>query len=150
METSHLDLTTGIKVLEIKEKEKVVDISEASVIVACGRPFKSDEDFAMAQELADLLGGVVAVSRPLVEAGLKDAKFQIGLSGKTVAPKLIICLGISGAVQFTAGMNGSETIVAINQDPNASIFDVAHYGIVDDVFKVVPKLIEQIKKERGE
>ena len=102
----------------------------------------------MAENLADLLGGVVAVSRPLVEAGLKDAKYQIGLSGKTVAPKLIICLGISGAVQFTAGMNGSETIIAINQDPNAAIFDIAHYGIVDDVFKIVPELIAQIKAEK--
>lgn len=150
MSLDGIDLSTTIKTLEIKPKEKVVDISEASVIVACGRPFKSEDDFKLAEELADLLGGVVAVSRPLVEAGLKDAKFQIGLSGKTVAPKLIICLGISGAVQFTAGMNGSETIIAINQDPNASIFDVAHYGIVGDVFKIVPELIEKIKSERGE
>ena len=149
MDLKGIDLASTIKTLEIKPKEKVVDISEASVIIACGRPFKSEDDFKMAEELADLLGGVVAVSRPLVEAGIKDAKFQIGLSGKTVAPKLIICLGISGAVQFTAGMNGSETIIAINQDPNAAIFDVAHYGIVDDVFKVVPKLIEQIKQDRG-
>ena len=149
METSKLDLKTTIKLLSIKAKEKVVDISEASVIVAVGRPFKSDEDFAMAQELADLLGGVVACSRPLVESGLKDAKYQIGLSGKTVAPKLIITLGISGAVQFVAGMNGSELIMAINSDPQASIFDVAHYGIVGDVFQIAPKLIDEIKKERG-
>ena len=149
METSHLDLASTITLLSIKPKEKVVDISEANVIVAVGRPFKSDEDFAMAQELADLLGGVVACSRPLVESGLKDAKFQIGLSGKTVAPKLIITLGISGAVQFVAGMNGSELIISINNDPQASIFDVAHYGIVGDVFQIVPKLIESIKKERG-
>ena len=148
MDISALDLSSHIKTLEIKHKEKTTDISEASVIVAVGRPFKSPEDFQMAENLAEALGGVVAVSRPLVEAGLKDAKYQIGLSGKTVAPKLIICLGISGAVQFTAGMNGSETIIAINQDPNAAIFDVAHYGIVDDVFKVVPLLIEQIKSEK--
>ena len=149
MSMDKIDLSTAIKLIEIKQKEKIVDISEASVLVAVGRPFKSDEDFAMAEELADLLGGVVACSRPLVESGLKDAKFQIGLSGKTVAPKLIITLGISGAVQFVAGMNGSEQIIAINSDPNASIFDVAHYGIVGDVFEIVPKLIENIKKERG-
>ena len=149
METKDIDFTTAIKLIDIKEKEKIVDISEANVLVAVGRPFKSEEDFAMAEELADLLGGVVACSRPLVESGLKDAKFQIGLSGKTVAPKLIITLGISGAVQFVAGMNGSEQIIAINSDPNASIFDVAHYGIVGDVFEIVPKLIANIKKERG-
>ena len=148
MATKDLDLASTIKTLAIKPKEKVVDISEADVIVAVGRPFKAEEDFKMAEELADLLGGVVACSRPLVEAGMKDAKFQIGLSGKTVAPKLIICLGISGAVQFTAGMNGSETIIAINQDSNAAIFDVAHYGLVGDLFKIVPKLIKQIKEER--
>jgi hypothetical protein len=92
-----------------------------------------------------LLGGVVAVTRPLVEAGLADSKLQIGLSGRTVAPKLIITLGVSGAVQFVAGMSGSETIIAINSDPNASIFDVAHYGMVGDVFKIVPELIKKIK-----
>ena len=149
MSLDDIDFTTAIKLIDIKEKEKIVDISEANVLVAVGRPFKSEEDFAMAEELADLLGGVVACSRPLVESGLKDAKFQIGLSGKTVAPKLIITLGISGAVQFVAGMNGSEQIIAINSDPNASIFDVAHYGIVGDVFEIVPKLIKNIKKERG-
>lgn len=103
----------------------------------------------MAEELASLLGGVVAVTRPLVEAGWKDAKFQIGLSGRTVAPKLIITLGISGAVQFTAGMTGSEMIVSVNQDSNASIFDVSHYGIIGDIYKVVPELISNIKNGKG-
>ena len=84
----------------------------------------------------------------MVEAGIKDAKYQIGLSGKTVAPKLIITLGISGAVQFVAGMSGSELIISINKDPNAAIFDISHYGIVGDVFKVVPRLIEKIKESR--
>lgn len=149
MDLSGFDFTTGIKLVESKKKEKSLDISEADVIVACGRPFKTEEDLMVAQELADLLGGVVAVTRPLIEAGLRDIKYQIGLSGKTVAPKLIICLGISGAVQFTAGMDGSETIIAVNQDPNASIFGVSHYGIVGDVFKVLPMMIENIKKEKG-
>jgi electron transfer flavoprotein alpha subunit len=145
MDVSKLDLETGITLKDIVKKDATVDISEADVIVACGRIFKTEEDFKMANELAGLLGGVVAVTRPLVEAGLADSKLQIGLSGRTVAPKLIITLGVSGAVQFVAGMSGSETIIAINSDPNASIFDVAHYGIVGDVFKIVPELIKKIK-----
>ena len=104
----------------------------------------------MANELASLLGGVVACSRPLCEAGLMNVRYQIGLSGKTVSPKLMIVLGISGAIQFTSGMNNSDLIIAINSDPNAQIFDCAHYGIVGDVFKIVPELIKQIKEERGE
>lgn len=149
MDTSKINKESSITTLEIKEKPKVTDISEADVIVACGRGFKTIEDLQMAEELASLLGGVVAVTRPLVEAGWKDAKFQIGLSGRTVAPKLIINLGISGAVQFAAGMTGSEMIVSVNQDPNASIFDVSHYGIVGDLYKVVPELIHNIKKSKG-
>ena len=149
METKDIDMSSNIQIVEIKEKEKVTDISEADVIVACGRAFKTLEDLALAEELANLLGGVVAVTRPLVEVGFKDAKFQIGLSGRTVAPKLIINLGISGAVQYTAGMTGSELIISVNDNPNASIFDVSHYGIVGDVFKVLPQLIENVKNGKG-
>lgn len=149
MDTKSIDKSSGIKTVEVKVKEKVTDISEADVIVACGRAFKSLEDLALAEELASLLGGVVAVTRPLVEAGFKDAKFQIGLSGRTVAPKLIINLGISGAVQYTAGMTGSELIISVNDNPNASIFDVSHYGIVGDVFKVLPQLINNVKQGKG-
>jgi electron transfer flavoprotein alpha subunit len=142
----YVKLDSNIKVISIEEKEATMDISEAEVIIACGRPFKTKESLEMAYELADLLGGKVAVTRPLIEAGLVDPRRQIGLSGRTVAPKLIINLGISGAVQYTAGMNGSEQIITINSDPHASIFDISHYGIVGDIFKIVPKLIEQIKK----
>lgn len=149
MDTAAIDMSSNITTVEVKEKEKVTDISEADIIVACGRAFKSLEDLAMAEELANLLGGVVAVTRPLIEAGFKDAKFQIGLSGRTVAPKLIINLGISGAVQYTAGMTGSELIISVNENPNASIFDVSHYGIVGDVFKVLPQLIENVKSGKG-
>ena len=148
MSTNTLDLKSAIKLLDLKHKEKIVDISEADVIVACGRAFKNADEMSIAYQLADALGGVVAVSRPMVENGIKDAKFQIGLSGKTVAPKLIITLGISGAVQFVAGMSGSDLIISVNTDPNAPIFDIAHYGIVDDVFKVVPKLLELIKETK--
>ena len=102
------------------------------------------------KELADLLGGVVACSRPLVEANIFDAKHQIGLSGRTVKPKFIICLGISGAVQFAAGMKSSETIVAVNSDKNAPIFDVADYEVVGDVTEILPMLIEGIKKMKAE
>jgi len=113
--------------------------------VAVGRGAASETMRAYAKELADLLGGVVACTRPLVESNVFDAKHQIGLSGRTVKPKLIITLGISGAVQFAAGMKSSDCIVAINSDPAASIFDVAHYCIVADVNEIVPKLIERIK-----
>ena len=114
--------------LSVQKKDSHIDISEADVIVALGRIFKTEDDIKMAQELADALGGVIGVTRPLIEAGLADSKTQIGLSGRTVAPKLLIALGVSGAVQFTAGVTGSETIIAVNTDPNL-IFDIA-YGIV--------------------
>ena len=150
MNTKHIDMKSAVKLLSVEKKEFNVDISEADVIVACGRAFKSQKDLEMAHELANLLGGVVACSRPLCEAGLMNVRYQIGLSGKTVSPKLIFVLGISGAIQFTSGMNNSDVIIAINNDPNAQIFDTAKYGIVGDVFKIVPELIKLIKEERGE
>lgn len=150
MDTTQIDMKSHVKLLQVEKKEFNVDISESEVIVACGRAFKTEKDLAIAKELADLLGGVVACSRPLCETGLMNVRYQIGLSGKTVSPKLIFVLGISGAIQFTSGMNNSNVIIAINSDPNAQIFDTAHYGIVGDVFKIVPELIKQIKDERGE
>ena len=105
---------------------------------------------AMAQELADALGGVLACTRPLVEANILDAKHQIGLSGRTVKPKFILCLGISGAVQFAAGMKSSDCIVAVNSDPTAPIFDVAHYGIVGDVTEILPGLLAKIKEAKAD
>ena len=143
-------LVSHNEITDIEEKPKEMDISEADVIVAVGRGLKSPDDLNMVNELADLLGGVVACSRPMVEAGIFDAKHQIGLSGKTVKPKLLITLGISGAIQFTSGMSGSDTIIAINSDPNARIFDVANYGIVGDMYEIVPQLIEQIRKEKAD
>ena len=136
---------SAIEVLSTAEKPKDIDIAEADVIVAVGRGASGEAMRAQAKELADLLGGVVACSRPLVEENIFDAKHQIGLSGRTVKPKLIFCLGISGAVQFAAGMKSSDCIVAINSDPAAPIFDVAHYCVVGDVNEIVPKLIAQIK-----
>jgi electron transfer flavoprotein alpha subunit len=136
---------TGVQVLSTVEKPKDIDIAEAEVIVAVGRGASGEAMREAAKELADLLGGVVACTRPLVESNVFDAKHQIGLSGRTVKPKLIITLGISGAVQFAAGMKSSDCIVAINSDPSAPIFDVAHYCVVGDVNLIVPKLIERIK-----
>ena len=137
-----------IEILETREKPKDVDISEADVIVAVGRGAQSEALRARAEELASLLGGVVACSRPLVEGNIYDAKHQIGLSGRTVKPKFIICLGISGAVQFAAGMKSSSCIVAINSDKAAPIFDIAHYGVVGDVAEILPRLIENIKEAK--
>lgn len=145
MEAPEALLASAIEVLSTVEKPKDIDIAEAEVIVAVGRGASGEGMRAMAKELADLLGGVVACTRPLVESNVFDAKHQIGLSGRTVKPKLIFTLGISGAVQFAAGMKSSDCIVAINSDPNAPIFDVAHYCVVGDVNLIVPKLIEKIK-----
>ena len=115
--------------------------------MAVGRGAMAESTRALAEELASLLGGVVASTRPLVEANIFDAKRQIGLSGRTVKPKLIFCLGISGAVQFAAGMKSSDCIVAINTDKSAPIFDVAHYCVQGDVNEILPKLIAKIKGE---
>ncbi|MBE6577970.1 MAG: electron transfer flavoprotein subunit alpha [Ruminococcaceae bacterium] len=142
-------LTSKIEVLETREKPKDIDIAEADVIVAIGRGAQSEAMRAQAAELADLLGGVVACTRPLAEANIFDAKRQIGLSGRTVKPKFIICIGISGAVQFAAGMKSSDCIVAINTDKNAPIFDVAHYCVVGDATEIVPALIAKIKEARA-
>ena len=139
---------SAIRVLESFPKPRGEDIADADVIVAVGRGAQGEAVRAMAEELASLLGGMVACSRPMVESNLFDAKRQIGLSGRTVKPKLIFCLGISGAVQFAAGMKASDTIVAINTDPAAPIFDVAHYAVVGDVAQVLPRLIEKIKESR--
>ena len=136
---------TAVQVLRTVEKPKDIDIAEAEVIVAVGRGASSDAMRSAARELADLLGGVVACTRPLVESNVFDARHQIGLSGRTVKPKLIITLGISGAVQFAAGMKSSDCIVAINTDPAAPIFDVAHYCVVGDVNEILPMLIAKIK-----
>jgi electron transfer flavoprotein alpha subunit len=141
-------LASNIKVLDIIAKEKETGISDAEVIIVAGRGVKTEKDLAMIKELASLLHGEVAVTRPLIEAGWADAKRQVGLSGRTVRPKLIITCGVSGAVQFTAGMNNSEYIFAINTDEKAPIFKVAHYGVVGDIYEIVPQLIENIKGTR--
>jgi len=138
-------LKSNINVLMVTKKVLEPSISDAEIIIAAGRGVKSAKDLSMIKELADLLGAQMAATRPLIEAGWADSRKQIGLSGRTVKPKLIITCGISGSVQFAAGMNNSDCIIAINNDPKAQIFNVAHYGIVGDIYEVVPRLINDIK-----
>jgi len=143
---SLIALESTIEILEKKIKDTQIDISEASIIIACGRPFKTKESLKPVYELAKLLKGSVAVTRPLIEAGLVDPRLQIGLSGRTVAPKLIINLGISGSVQYMAGMTAAERIITVNSDASAPIFQISHVGIIGDVFRILPLLIEKLQK----
>jgi electron transfer flavoprotein alpha subunit len=129
-----------------QQVKQAVDLTKAEVIVAVGRGIKSKDNLALAEKLAEALGGDLAASRPICDAEWLPIDRQIGSSGQTVAPKLYIAIGISGAIQHLVGMKNSGTIVAINKDPEAPIFDIADYGIVGDLFEVVPVLTEEIKK----
>ncbi|MBT5419545.1 MAG: electron transfer flavoprotein subunit alpha/FixB family protein, partial [Candidatus Cloacimonetes bacterium] len=121
-----------------------VDITKSDIVVGIGRGIKEQDNMAMIEEFADTIGGVVACSRPIVDADWLPKDRQVGSSGKVIKPKLYIAIGISGAFQHVAGMKSAETIVAINKDANAPIFHEADYGIVDDLFKVIPALKEKI------
>jgi len=129
-----------------KEAKQAVDLSQAERIVAVGRGIKGQEHLQLAQQLAQAMGAELAASRPICDAGWLPMDRQIGSSGQTVAPKLYVALGISGAIQHLVGMKGSRTIVAINKDPDAPIFEVADYGIVGDLFEIVPAIIEAVKQ----
>ena len=146
MQISDAQLQSRVKVLKTIPKELGFDLTTAEVIVAVGRGVKSKKDVALVQKLADLLHAQLACTRPMVEAGWFDPRRQIGLSGRTVSPKLIITVGISGSVQFVAGMKGSETIIAINNNKNAGIFNVAHFAFIGDLYEIIPRLIQHIKK----
>jgi electron transfer flavoprotein alpha subunit len=132
-----------------QEAKASVDLTKSEIIVAIGRGIKAQENIAKAQELADALGADLAASRPICDAEWLPIDRQIGSSGQTVAPKLYLALGISGAIQHIVGMKNAGTIVAINKDAEAPIFDIADYGIVGDIFDAIPVLVEEIKKAKG-
>ena len=132
-----------------QEAKASVDLTKSGIIVAIGRGIKSQENIAKAQELADILGADLAASRPICDAEWLPIDRQIGSSGQTVAPKVYIALGISGAIQHIVGMKNAGTIIAINKDAEAPIFDIADYGIVGDIFEAMPVLVEEIKKAKG-
>jgi len=138
------------KFLEYVEPEVgEVDITQSALLVGVGRGIREDKNMPVMEELAQAIGADLAASRAVVDAGWLPSDRQVGISGKTVKPKLYLAVGISGAFQHVTGMKGAEVIVAINKDPDAPIFGIADYGIVDDLFKVVPKLVEKVKELKG-
>lgn len=132
-----------------RESARAVDLTAAEIIVSVGRGIKEKENIPVVEELAKALGAELAASRPICDAGWLPMERQVGSSGQTVAPKVYLAVGISGAIQHLVGMKGAKTIVAINKDSNAPIFEIADYGIVGDLFEVVPALVEEVKKAKS-
>ena len=132
-----------------RKRKSAVDLTQAPLIVAIGRGIKAPENIPQAEAVAKALGGEIAASRPICDEGWLPMERQIGSSGQTVAPKLYLALGISGAIQHVVGMKGARTIVAVNKDQNAPIFEIADYGIVADIFEVMPALTEALEKAKS-
>jgi electron transfer flavoprotein alpha subunit len=152
VETVSVDIADGVirnKPQEVfKEAKQAVDLTQAEIIVAVGRGIKEQKNIEIAKQLAEALGGELAASRPICDSGWLPMDRQIGSSGQTVAPKLYLALGISGAIQHIVGMKGARTIVAVNKDSEAPIFEIADYAVVGNLFEVVPPLIEEVKKAK--
>ena len=152
VETVAVDIADGVirnKPQEVfKEAKQAVDLTQAEIIVAVGRGIKEQKNIEIAKQLAEALGGELAASRPICDSGWLPMDRQIGSSGQTVAPKLYLALGISGAIQHIVGMKGARTIVAVNKDSEAPIFEIADYAVVGNLFEVVPPLIEEVKKAK--
>jgi electron transfer flavoprotein alpha subunit len=132
-----------------KEAKQAVDLTQAEIIVSVGRGIKEQKNIELAKQLADALGGEIAASRPICDSGWLPMDRQVGSSGQTVAPKLYLALGISGAIQHIVGMKGSKAIIAINKDSEAPIFEIADYAVVGNLFDIVPALIEEVKKAKA-
>ena len=132
-----------------KEAKQAVDLTQAEVIVAVGRGIKEQKNIAIAQQLADALGGEIAASRPICDSGWLPMDRQVGSSGQTVAPKLYLALGISGAIQHVVGMKGARSIIAVNKDSEAPIFEIADVAVIGNLFEIVPPLVEEVKKAKG-
>lgn len=143
------ELETGVVIEKTENLPSEIDLSEAKIIVAVGRGVKDEQGMALARQLAEQLGAQLACTRPLIENGWFDAKRQIGLSGRTVNADLIITLGVSGSVQFAAGMQSSQCIIAVNSDAAAPIFEFAHYGIVGDLYEVISAMLANVPLQEG-
>jgi electron transfer flavoprotein alpha subunit len=132
-----------------KEAKQAVDLTQAEIIVAVGRGIKEQKNIEIAQQLASALGGEIAASRPICDSGWLPMDRQVGSSGQTVAPKLYLALGISGAIQHVVGMKGARTIIAVNKDSEAPIFEIADVAVVGNLFEIVPPLVEEVKKAKS-